>query len=177
MKLSVFNVASQKTALEHIGNLVEKSSVHPLIRETALKLVSDCEDRDDMCEVEAIFEAVKYGNPNVPALKSGLKYVADPRWADHFTAPPRLLEQLARGINGGDCDDHTMLIGALLAALGFRVGARAWGRQKNNYSHVYAVVGFPKRNPTQEIGLDSTVKESFVGWEPPAGHVLTAWIE
>lgn len=496
MKLSVFNVASQRTALEHIANLVEKSSVHPLVRETALTLVGSCEDRDDMCEIEAVFGAVKYGDSSVPALKNGLKYVADPRWADHFTAPSRLLEQLRRGVNGGDClpsetillgagykfvsiqdvqvgdvvmgdgqwtkvtskwdkgvqdilefelnngcvlrctpehkvfvvpkkqklyagnrseayevrasevkpgddlltaqsvpfgreslgedrsfllgihiaegwlnfsksdgrplgfgisgldgwrkeenkhrvadickrmgietrwhekyvhindealaswlapcghlapnkrvpsldltedsvrtllegldadadvrdgvfsstsetlalqyrvlqrmlgrsahiarvdehgglgknpiyrvtprsrpderadgkdirpharvksiseggvsqtydieveghrfylpetdlvvhncDDHTMLIGALLSALGFRVGARAWGREKGNYSHVYAVVGYPKRAPTKELGLDSTVKESFVGWEPPAGHVLTAWTE
>jgi len=178
VKLSVFGVADQKIALKHLASLAEKSTVHPLVRETAALEIAECADRDDLCEIESIFNAVKYGGHSKP-LRNGLKYVADPRWADHFTAPSRILEQLSRGVNMGDCDDQAMLLMALLGAIGFKTGARAWGRKKGSYSHVYAVVAYPKRigrNPSV-LGLDTTVKESHVGWEPPDGFTLTAWIE
>jgi hypothetical protein len=60
------------------------------------------------------------------------------------------------------------------------VGLRAYGRLALNgdFEHVYAVVKTPKRAPfTGELALDTTVRESYVGWEPPPGNVMTAWLE
>jgi len=76
-----------------------------------------------------------------------------------------------------NCDDHSALICALLGSLGFLVGLRAWGREKGEFTHVYAVVAMPKISPTHLIGLDTTVEESEPGWEPPKGHVLTALMD
>jgi hypothetical protein len=59
------------------------------------------------------------------------------------------------------------------------VGARAWGKKQNDYQHVYSVVALPKNGPAPEnyfgTGLDTTVPQSDVGWEPRGGYILTAW--
>lgn len=153
-----------------------RSVSQPIVRKTALAIVSGCESRDDKCELEAIFNAVKNGDSRVSYLRGGFKYVADPRSTDYFTAPHRALEMCAEGACGGDCDDHAALVAALTYQLGFKSGLRAWGRYGKDYSHVYAVVATPKRRPSEVLGMDTTVNDSYVGWEPPPGRVLTAWL-
>jgi len=177
VRVTISEVANQKAALQELAKLVEKSTVDPLVRNAAIAITADCDSRDDECEVQAIFNAVKHGDDRVKGLEKGLKYMSDPRWADFFTAPGRTLRQLADGINSGDCDDHSALVTALLGSLGFVVGLRAWGRDKGEYTHVYGVVGLPKLGWTELVGLDTTVDESEVGWEPPKGHVLTALLD
>lgn len=160
----------------NLRDLTQKSIIDPLVRRTAMQIIQGCEARDDKCELEAIFNAVKYGDPNVPLLKTGLKYVADPNWYDYFVAPNRMLSECGKGACAGDCDDHASLICALAGSIGFKVGLRAWGKaNEDDYVHVYAVAALPKRPPyTLVVGLDTTVPESYVGWEPPKGRVLTA---
>ncbi len=169
-------MSSQKRALEELAKLIEKSTVDPLVRNAALMITHEVDSRDDMGEVEAVFAAVKHGTDQVRGLEKGLKYMSDPRWADFFTSPARILKQAASHSSraAGDCDDHAALICALLGSLGFVTGLRAWGRTKGEFTHVYAVVAMPKIGPKEFIGLDTTVDESTVGWEPPKGHVLTA---
>lgn len=159
--------------------MTARSSEHPLVREAAIAIISDCEARDDLCELEAIFNAVKHGTNRIPGLENGFRYTADPRTSDYFTAAYRSLESCARGSCGGDCDDASILVGAMAAAVGFKVGLRAYGPAGHDYEHVYAVVQLSKRSPSLKnvVGLDTTVSQSHVGWEPPRGRVLTAWIE
>ncbi len=177
MRVGVIEVASQRKALEKLAELIEKDTVDPIVRNAALALTNDVESRDDIGEVHAIFNAIKHGDDRVPGLENGLKYMSDPRWADFFTSPSRLLKQLAEGRNEGDCDDFSSLFCGLLGALGFVVGLRAWGAKKGEYDHVYAIVGMPKIRPTEFIGLDATVEEAEVGWEPPRGYVLNAILD
>jgi hypothetical protein len=176
LQVSVYEVASQKKALEELAKLIEKSTVDPMVRNAALAITHDVDSRDDLGEVQAIFQAVKHGTEQVEGLSKGLKYMSDPRWADFFTSPSRILKQSAHhpSLAAGDCDDHAALICALLGSLGFVCGLRAWGRTKGEFTHVYAVVAMPKIGPEEFVGLDTTVEESEVGWEPPKGHVLTA---
>ena len=184
MPFSVAEVRDQRTALKKILAAIEKGSYDPDVRRVALQIVGDCPARDDLCELEAIYEAVKHGTDRVPFLKRGVKYVADPRAADFFTGAKRLLSECAKtGACAGDCDDHTILVGSLAAALGFKVGARAWGpdRGRDVYVHVYPIVAVPKKGPWPESytghGMDTTVKQASVGWEPPRRRVLTAWLD
>lgn len=177
MRVSVLEVSSQKGALKELAKLVEKSTVDPLVRNAAIAITADCSSRDDECEVQAIYNAVKHGDERVKGLERGLKYVSDPRWADFFSSPGRTLRQLADGYNGEDCDGHSALVTAMLGSLGFIVGLRAWGKQKGEYTHVYGVVAMPKLDPTEWVGLDTTVDEAEVGWEPPGGFTLTAYLD
>ena len=160
----------QRAALLQLRDLVQPDVAHPLIREVALQAISVCSSRDDQCEVEAIFDLVKHGRPDVPGFERGYKYVADPNWTDLFTAPHKIVEMLRKGINGGDCDDHSGLICALLGSLGFETGLLAYGPPgTSGYTHVLPVVFLPKRPGAKSYmaGLDSTVRESSVGWLPP----------
>jgi hypothetical protein len=184
------DLKSQEDALRTLAELTRRASVDPLVRNTALKIIRECASRDDSCELDAIYNAVKYGDREIPALLNGFKYVADPRYADYFSSPVDSLKNAARGAGGGDCDDHTALVCALGAAVGWKVGARAWGpKDSGGFSHVYPVFAYPKRpRPVQingqnfgafdkVMGMDTTVDSAEVGWEPPKGEVLTAWLD
>lgn len=178
MKVRVFDAGSQRDALTALAELTARAiEQSPSVRETAIAIITDkCADRDDDCQLEAIFNAVKYGDDRIKGLESGFRYVSDPMLADYFTAPARSLDSCTRGACGGDCDDHAALVASLAGAVGFNVGLRAWGRYGGEYEHVYAVAKTPKRGVGRIVGLDTTYPSAFVGWEPPKGRVMTAWL-
>lgn len=168
-----------------LAELVERATVAPLIVNTARLIIRDCStaggertQRDDLAELNAIYSAVKYGDPRVAPLKNGFKYIADPRFADYFSAPADSLTNCLKGACGGDCDDHASLLAALCGGVGFQVALRAWGpKNESGYSHVYALAGFPKRNPKKWIPMDTTVPSATLGWQPPRGNVMDAIFE
>lgn len=181
---AVADVNSQRAALKKIVSFVAKGSYDPLVRRAAVQIVSGCDSRDDLCELQAIYDAVKHGTDKVHALRNGIKYVADPRTADFYVGARRMLAECDLGSCAGDCDDHTIIVASLAASLGFKVGARAWGPSatKDLYTHVYAIVKVPKRGPWPEgytgHGMDTTVaKADGPGWEPPKRRAITAWLE
>lgn len=180
MSYREISVATQEASLLKLAELAKRSAVHPHIRKAAKAITSSCDARDDVCELEAIYRAVKEGDDRVPGLSRGMRYVSDPARIDYFTSPLRTLEDCKDGACGGDCDDHASLICALASSIGFRVGLRAYGKRGANkeYTHVYAVVALPKFGKVQRIfGMDTTVPSAEAGWEPPKGHALTAWID
>jgi hypothetical protein len=186
---------TQPESLEKMAELIQRGSIDPLVRTTAHQILQSAGltaasggARDDDAELHAIYDAVKNGDPNVPALRTGFMYVNDPRYADYFTSAPDSLRACLKGACAGDCDDHGILIGSLLASIGWRVGVRGWGPPgEAAMIHVYPVVAYPKRAQTglngsegyaRSVGLDSTVDEAYVGWEPPkSDQVVTVWIE
>lgn len=178
MKVRVFDAVSQKHALTALAELTSRAiEQSPIVRETAIALITDrCADRDDDCQLEAIFDAVKHGDDRINGLEKGFRYVSDPVLADYFTAPGRSLDSCARGACGGDCDDHAALVASLAGAVGFDVGLRAWGRFGKEFEHVYAVAKTPKHGVGRVVGLDTTYPNATVGWEPPQGRVMTAWL-
>src|SRR5581483_3845755 len=70
-------------------------------------------------------------------------------------------------MGGGDCDDHSTLIAALLKSLGYKVQFKvvATDQGSTDFTHVYAVV--KDKRSGQWVPLDSTVARAFPGWEPP----------
>lgn len=180
-RLTVMDVADQRAALMKLAELTQRSSIDSGILRCARQLTGHVPDRDDAGELQAIFDAVKHGSTAVNELRNGIRYVADPRYADAFMAPSRMLKECKRGACSGDCDDQTSMVCALGAAVGFKMGLRAWGPHgsQGEFVHVYPVALMPKRmdGPLQVIGMDTTVPESYLGWEPESGDVLTAWLE
>ena len=174
-------MTSQRDALEKIAELIRKGSVDGEVLQAAKKITRDCSARDDLCELEAIFQAVKYGDSRISWLKKGLRYIADPYPFDTFHSATAMIESCRSGACSGDCDDATILVGSLVASIGFMVGARAWGPGRSgDYAHVYPVAAVPKNGPWPKDyfghGLDVTVPQSEVGWEPAGGHFMTAWV-
>lgn len=189
MRLSLVEVETQRDALERLARLALNDSIKPALTIAAKQIVQNCPSRSqteasdreqiDLCELEAIYDAVKNGTNAVPGLENGVRYVSDSRWWDHFVAPSRLLQMCRDGACAEDCDGHAALIAALASAIGFKAGLRAWGpKGGRDYTHVYAVTYFPKQGPFKGyIALDTTVYQASVGWEPPqAGRVCTVWL-
>jgi len=182
---SELDVRDQEEALQVLASLVEGDAGDPEIRQAAIRITSDCEARDDVCELTALFDAVKTGSKKVSWLRNGLKYMSDPRTRDWFPSPTRMMKMCKGGACAEDCDGQAALVAALAASLGFRVGLRAYakpGKPNGNYEHIYAVAMLPKvddGSQEQVFALDTSadVGDSYAGWEPPRGQVLTAWME
>lgn len=99
----LLDAGSQKQALKVLAELTQRATINPLVRTTAIKIVRSCGSRKDMCELQAIFDAVKYGDPGVAPLENGFKYIADPRFADYFASPVDNITNCLNGSCGGDC--------------------------------------------------------------------------
>jgi hypothetical protein len=180
VKFSTHASANQLQALNALAGLIRKGGEHPRVRAAALRIVSECPSRDDECELQAIFDAVKSGTPLVRGLRRGLPYRADPKSIDFFASADRMLSMCEHDACGEDCDGHCVLNGALAHSLGFTVGARAYGKSPGEYVHVYAVALVPKRAQfaganAKIVGMDTTVPRSYLGWQPPPGHYKTSW--
>lgn len=186
----LLEVADQRTALRTLRDMTQPFTADPVVNEIALLATGVCESRQDLCELNAIFDLVKNGRPDIPGFERGLKYVADPNWADTFRTPRRIIENLQAGINGGDCDDHAALICALGGSIGFTMGFLGYGPPgSEELTHVLAVAKIPKRldGEIQLVGLDTTVSEATLGWLPPYIHkpnaqglrakTLLAWLQ
>src|SRR5271170_6996420 len=104
MSFQLLNVRSQKAALMQMAKMVERAITDPKIVQAAKAITADVEARDDEGELQAIFDAVKPGTNAVPGLENGVRYVADSRDTDYYTAPAKLLQMCAAGSCGGDCD-------------------------------------------------------------------------
>lgn len=190
MALRRVQIKNQRDSLMELARITARDALSELVMVTAktIKAQSGCKDRDGLCELRAIFDAVKSGDSRVPGLEKGLFYVNDPQTSDYFVGPRKMLELCKAGANAEDCDSHAALVAALCISLGFRAGLRAYGPGKTGpYTHVYAVAILPKfavddvtgqkiGNGDTVYGLDTTVSQSRVGWQPPPGHVVTAWI-
>jgi len=172
LRFSTATITDQDQALKKLAQLIEKGQEHPRVRAMALRIVRDCAGRDDMCELTAIYNWVK---ENIP-------YRADPKTIDFFVAADRMLLMHEKGAPGEDCDGHTVLNASLAGSLGFTAGARAYGAGRTGaYTHVYAVALVPKKSSNVSsgkiVGLDTTVDQARVGWQPPPGHYRTAWVQ
>ena len=121
--------------------------LNPQIIALATQIVSGVANRDQSGEINAVYDWVKknisFRNEDGERLQS-----------------PLVTTQLG----AGDCDDHAMLLAALLRSLGHTVAFRTVAVGANpDYSHVYAVV--QDKRTKQWIPLDTTVAGATPGWQ------------
>jgi hypothetical protein len=112
-----------------------------------------CEPRDARCELERIWDFVVLN----------VRYVYDPDGIDFFATARATLEA-----GGGDCDDMTILIGALGQLIGFKAVARviSTSHAPDDWSHIYPMLGLDtKESPSHWVPMDVTVKGSVPGWQ------------
>jgi len=117
------------------------------IREAALSLVAGLRPKDWAGEIRTIFEYVR----------DQIRYVRDVQGFETLQTPPVTMD-----LEAGDCDDKSMLLAALLGAIGHPTRFVAVGYQSPGaYSHVYVET----RLGTRWVALDATMPHP-VGWTP-----------
>jgi len=186
--VKTFDVPTQLDSLRVLEEQVRADLTNKEVYTAARQITFGCPNKNDTCELMAIYNTVKTGNSKIKGLEKGLRYVSDSTSRDFFVRPSRMLKQCAeQNACAEDCDSHAALVCALAGSVGFRVGLRIYAPNESSpYTHVYAVALTPKNASTNEfgqltgtdkvVGLDTTVKEARVGWQPPKGRVITAWI-
>lgn len=111
------------------------------------EMIRNCGDRDDLCQVTAVWQW----------WRRNVAYLPDPIGLDLYATP---LETIRAG--GGDCDDHVIGVDASLAMIGFPVGARVIQTvpELGGEWHVYSLIGVPRAGNTQMLPVDTTWPES-----------------
>lgn len=142
--------AIRKTVL-HMQRLILGSEGvgHPLVRMAALEAARGAVK--NVNEIEAV----------LTWMKQNIEFRGE--HAETLQSPVVTLQ-----LRAGDCDDHSLLMGAMLKSLGYRIQFKTVATQRaapDQFSHVYVLV-LDKRTG-QWVPLDSTVRGSFAGWEPP----------
>lgn len=142
--------------------LVDDAVKDPQFVRFAVDLVRNVPDYDEYGEVFALFEWVR-GN---------IRYTKDPVTVEKLYPPAELLK-----IRAGDCDDISMLMGALAIALGYParlVTVAADASAPNEFSHVYTEVEMPAGSGNW-IATDAARPNSSLGLEPPVYYRKRAW--
>lgn len=115
--------AGTRATLRIMRELVREWRVHPRLRQLAKKLVQSCANKDARCEVRKIHAFVH----------NKIRYVRDVAEVETIQDPQVTLRDRC-----GDCDDHAVLVGALLQSIGRPVRFIAVGFRPGQFAHVYA---------------------------------------
>ena len=143
-------------------HLVDQAQADPEFVRFAVDLVRNVPAYDEYGEVSALFQWVQ----------SAIRYTKDPFSKEKLYPPKELLK-----IRAGDCDDMSMLLGALALSLGYPARLITLGANPdspNEFSHVYVEVEVPAGSG-QWVALDAARPGSAFGLEPPGWFRKRAW--
>lgn len=135
-----------------IGRMIFSGAKDFLVRQQAIDIfrIAGVEAKDRFGEIRSLFEWVR----------RNIRYTRDIYQVELLHTPRRLLE-----LRAGDCDDMTILLGAMLVATGHPVRLVLAGFRRNrphSYSHIY----LEARLGANWIALDPTMDKPL-GWAPP----------
>jgi Transglutaminase-like superfamily len=117
---------------------------------------------DDLAEAQALYGWVK----------RNIRFTKDPLTKEKLYPPQELLK-----IKAGDCDDISMLLGAMLLAVGYPARLITISADESNpqeFSHVYPEAEVPPGSGNW-IAMDAARLDSSFGSEPPAYFRKRAW--
>jgi transglutaminase-like putative cysteine protease len=147
--------AGTKKTVEHIIRLIKEGAKDFCLRQTAIDILiqNGVRPKDYVREIETLFEWVKHN----------VRYTRDIYRVELLHSARRMLE-----LRAGDCDDMTILLGAMLKAVGHPVRLALVGfnpRRKKLFTHIYLEVLYKGL----WLPLDATMNRP-IGWAPPADH-------
>ena len=136
-----------------IANLIREGSRDFYVRQRAIQIFREAgaPPKDRWAEVCALFHWVR----------SNVRYTRDIFRVELLHTARRMLE-----LRAGDCDDMTILLGAMLVSTGHPVRLALTGflrKRPHSYSHIYLEVNVLGK----WIALDATMNRP-IGWAPPA---------
>lgn len=124
----------------------------PLMRRIGLLVTRGCKSRDDICELQSIFNFTVYN----------VRYTGDIAGKDTFSTALRTLQY-----GGEDCDGHSVLNVVLAMENGFDCKWRITSNTGATWDHIYAMAAYPKHRPRRWIAIDTTLGRGRFGAEPP----------
>ena len=147
--------AGTRTTVGYIVRLIKQGAKDFCVRQRAIDILFQhaVPPKDYLREIEVLFEWVK----------NNIRYTRDIYRVELLHSARRMLE-----LRAGDCDDLTILLGAMLKAIGHPVRLALVGfnpKRKKSFTHIY-LEAFHKG---RWIPLDPTV-ERPMGWAPRADH-------
>lgn len=153
----VVTVDSVEDRIEQIANLIDEGKEDVSIRQLTTDLIrrGQVRERDYQGELGAVFKYVR----------SNVRYIHDPHELDTYQRARRTVEMKA-----GDCDDMTILIGAMTQTIGYPLRLKVVAFEGDEYEHIYPLAGVPPASPRRWISMDATVKNPL-GWEVPRSEV------
>ncbi|MEO0146743.1 MAG: transglutaminase-like domain-containing protein, partial [candidate division WOR-3 bacterium] len=153
-----------RATLEEMARLIHEGTRDWRVIQAARAIVAEYHPLDHLSRVNALFEFVR----------DKVRYVKDPVGVELLAGAPHMIEEIGTyGETQGDCDEKTILLGAMLQAVGYPVklvAARTrptrgpWGIVWP-YSHVYLETELPGHG---RVALDPTRNEAQLGEEAPA---------
>lgn len=102
--------------------LIQQGSLNPVVRAHAVQLVQGLRQKDYLAEARSVHAWVR----------DAIRYTRDIAGVETLHTADRILTDRA-----GDCDDKSILIGALLHSIGHPIRLVAVGFGPRGYSHVY----------------------------------------
>lgn len=140
-----------RETLRRMARIVREYRRHPMIRQLAVEIrqAARVPGKDFLGEVKALHRFIR----------DYITYVRDVHNVETLQTPVRVLQNRA-----GDCDDQSMLLAALLEAIGHPTRFVAMGFESpDTYSHVLTET----RIGARWVPVETTL-ERPVGWTPPA---------
>jgi len=133
-QIQTLNISSGEKGIDqtvgYMTDIIRAGAIWPELRPLALRIVTGCRERDFVCMSGKIFQFVQMN----------MKFVNDNYGVETLHTVPYLIEAMRNGVAHGDCDDFTILNGALLKSLGFQVKIRVLKFiGAGNFSHVLLV--------------------------------------
>mgnify|MGYP001578606435 FL=1 len=166
----MLDITSIKDRCAELARLIRKDGVNPKIHEAAKAMVAGkcggewcVAPRDWKGECKALFKAITEARSPY-----AVRYTCDMREADTFSSAERTLFET----HAGDCDDFTVVFGALLMSIGYPVTIRVvQAKGSDTWSHVYVLAGVPPTGGAKEwFPLDGSVETKPAGWQAPGAE-------
>lgn len=148
--------------IDMIFEEINQGKRDPIIRQLVSEILRGVAEKDYENELDAIFSWVR----------KNIRYTRDPHNVELFQRPSRILEM---GI--ADCDDLSIIIGAMVQSIGYPLRLRVIGVQSADPEHIYPLVGVPPSENNLEsiqwVAMDASVSQP-IGWQLPQNQLKSA---
>lgn len=149
--------------VQFLVKLARKRAKHPVVRQLALNIIRHAGTKSMFYKDESIAIA-KW-------VQSNLHYVKDISGVETVHDPLTMIDKVQRGTAAVDCDDHAVLLAALLLSIGHRPIFRIVRYSKNSasYNHIYVYEYVKNKNEQlhDRVVMDCIMKSKPIGFEVP----------
>lgn len=145
--------------IDIIAELIIEGRLYPEVKRTVAKILTNrginswnIQEGDYLGEIKAIYDWIR----------TNVRYLGDPFDNDTIETAPYVLD-----VRAADCDGYVVLAGAMLASIGYEPILKVSGQTKEEFDHIYLLIGYPPGKSNEFIAFDASI-DFGIGWEAPA---------